>query len=246
VRPDPYAWAPHPEALAAVVVVAAGYAAAVPRFDAARARIASFVAGLTLIAVAIVTPLHSLSFHLLSMHLLQNVVLAEWAPALLVLGIPPGLAAAMTANRALRLLTHPGVALPLWLGTYFTWHVPVVYDSALRHPHSLLHAEHATYVLAGCIFWWPVFQDAPHRLANAGRAVYVFVAFLLASPLGLLLALIPHPIYDFYARARVWGLSRINDQQIAGATMAIEQSIFFFAVFAWFFFRFMAEEEAKS
>ena len=76
--------------------------------------------------------------------------------------------------------------------------------------------------------------------------MYVFAAFLLASPLGLLLALIPDPIYDYYARGRVWGLSRISDQQIAGATMAIEQSVVFFAVFALFFFRFLAEEESKS
>jgi cytochrome c oxidase assembly factor CtaG len=246
MRPNPYAWAPHPEALAAVVLAAAAYAAAAPRFGASRVRVVSFAAGLTLIAAAIVTPLHALSFHLLSMHLLQNVLLAEWAPALLVLGLPPALAEALGRNAAVRTLTRSAVALPLWLATYFTWHVPAIYDAALRHPHSLLHAEHVSYIVAGCLFWWPVFQDAPHRLSNAARALYVFAAFLLASPLGLLLALIPDPIYDYYAHGRVWGLSRISDQQIAGATMAIEQSVVFFAVFARFFFRFLAEEESKS
>ena len=246
MRPDPYEWAPHPEALAAVALVAAAYAAAAPRFNASRARIASFAVGLTLIAAALVTPLHSLSFHLLSMHLLQNVVLAEWAPALLVLGIPPLLAEALGHNRGVRLLTRPPVALTVWLATYFTWHVPAIYDAALRHPHSLLHAEHAFYIVAGCLLWWPVIQDAPQRLSNAARAAYLFVAFLLASPLGLLLALLPDPIYDFYASGRVWGLSRLADQQIAGVTMAAEQSIVFFVVAAWFFLRFLAEEEAKS
>jgi cytochrome c oxidase assembly factor CtaG len=246
MRPDAYAWAPHPEALAAVVLLAAAYAAAAPRFNASRARIASFAAGLTMVAAAIVTPLHSLSFHLLSMHLLQNVVLAEWAPALLVLGIPPLLADALGRNSVVRLLTHAPVALTVWLATYFTWHVPAIYDAALRHPHSLLHAEHASYVVAGCLLWWPVIQDAPQRLSNAARAAYLFAAFLLASPLGLLLALLPDPIYDFYARGRVWGLSRLADQQIAGVTMAAEQSIVFFLVAAWFFLRFLADEEAKS
>jgi putative membrane protein len=246
MRPDPYAWAPHPEALAAVVLAAAAYAAGAPRFNPSRARVITFTTGLVLLAAAIVTPLHALSFHLLSMHLLQNVLLAEWAPALLVLGLPRGLAEALGHNAAVRTLTRPAIALPLWLATYFTWHVPAIYDAALRHPHSLLHAEHASYVVAGCLFWWPLFEDVPHRLSNAGRAVYVFAAFLLASPLGLLLALIPDPIYDYYVHGRVWGLSRISDQQIAGATMAIEQSVVFFAVFALFFFRFLAEEDSKS
>jgi putative membrane protein len=246
VRPDPYAWGPHPEALAAVVLIAAAYAAAAPRFDASRARIASFAAGLTLIAAAVVTPLHALSFHLLSMHLLQNVVLAEWAPVLLVAGIPPGLAAALGRNGAVRLLTFAPVALLLWLGTYFTWHVPAIYDTALRHPHSLLHAEHASYVLAGCLLWWPVVHDAPHRLPTGARAGYLFAAFVLASPLGLLLALLPNPVYDFYQHGRVWGLSQIADQQLAGATMVGEQSLVFFAGFAWFFFRFLAEEEQRE
>ena len=243
MRPDPYAWAPHPEALAAVVLVAALYAAARPRYQPSRARIAAFATGLAMIAVALVTPLHALSFHLLSMHLLQNVVLAEWAPALLVLGIPSALATSLGRNRAVRWLTWPPVALVLWLGTYFTWHVPAIYDAALRHPHSLLHAEHASYVLAGCLLWWPVVHDAPHHLSSAARAGYLFAAFVFASPLGLLLALVPEPVYAFYEQGRIWGLSREADQQIAGVTMAAEQAFVFFAAFAWFFFRFLAEEE---
>ena len=243
MRPDPYAWAPHPEVLAGVVLVAFAYAAARPRFHPSRARIAAFATGLAMIAAAVASPLHSLSFHLLSMHLLQNVVLAEWAPALLVLGIPPAMAAATGGNAVIRALTYPPVALGAWLAVYFTWHIPPVYDTGLRHPDSLLHLEHLCYVLAGCLLWWPVIQSAPHNLATGGRAVYVFAAFVLGSPLGLLLTLLPSPAYDFYEHGRVWGLSQIGDQQIAGGTMVAEQSVVFFAVFAFLFFRFLAEEE---
>ena len=68
---------------------------------------------------------------------------------------------------------------------------------------------------------------------------------MLASPLGLLLALLPRPVYDFYGRApeRLWGLSRLADQQLAGLTMASEQAVVFFAVFAFFFLRFLRDEE---
>ncbi len=93
--------------------------------------------------------------------------------------------------------------------------------------------------------WWPVLQDAPHRVPSGVRAGYLFAAFLLASPIGLLLALVATPVYDFYARApeRLWGLSRLEDQQLAGLTMAAEQAVVFFAVFAVFLLRFFAEEE---
>jgi cytochrome c oxidase assembly factor CtaG len=191
-----------------------------------------------------VTPLEALSYHLLSAHLLQNVILAEWAPALLVLGIPPALAARIARLPAVGILTRPPVALGLWLLTYFAWHIPAAYDIALEHPATLLRFEHACYLAAGSLLWWPVFQDVPHRISNAGRALYLFLAFVLASPVGLLLALVPEPVYDYYVEGGgLWGLGPHADQQIAGVTMAAEQALVFFAVFAVFFFRFLADEE---
>lgn len=178
------------------------------------------------------------------MHLLQNVILAEWAPALLVLGIPLFVAEQLGRFRIVRLLTRPPVALAVWLVVYFTWHLPPAYDTALEHPATLLHLEHAMYLVAGSLFWWPVFQDAPHRPSNASRALYLFVAFILASPIGLVLALAPEAAYDYYVEGGgLWGLDADADQQIAGVTMAVEQAIVFFAVFAVYFFRFLADEE---
>lgn len=193
------------------------------------------------------TPLEALSYHLLSMHLLQNVILAEWAPALLVLAVPPSLAERIGIVPGVRQLTRPPVALGLWLLTYFVWHLPPAYDTALEHPATLLHLEHVCYLAAGSLLWWPVFQDAPQRLSNASKALYLFLAFLLASPVGLLLALAPEPAYDYYVDGGgLWGLGVHADQQIAGVTMAVEQSIVFFAVFAVYFFRFLGDEERAA
>jgi putative membrane protein len=209
-------------------------------------RVVAFAAGCLLLIATAVTPLDGLSYHLLSAHLLQNVVLAEWAPALLVLGVTPALAARLSELPGVRLLTRPPIALALWLVTYFAWHVPAAYDAALEHA-VLLHLEHACYLAAGILFWWPVFQDVPHRLSSAARALYLFLAFILASPIGLLLALLPEPVYDWYiAGGGFWGLSAHTDQQIAGVTMSVEQAVVFFAVFAVFFFRFLAEEETPE
>jgi len=247
VRPEPYVWSLHPEAVAALALSVAAYGLALRRYSPPAWRVVAFALGFLLLLATAVTPLDSLTFHLLSAHLLQNVVLAEWAPALLVLGIPPALGERLTENSVLRVLTRPLVALPLWLGTYFLWHLPPAYDAALEHPLTLLHLEHASYVAAGLLFWWPVFQDHPWRLPPSQRAGYVFAAFVLASPIGLLLALLPNAIYDFYVEgAGLWGLSPLTDQQIAGITMAAEQAVVFFVVAAFYFARFLANEERRE
>jgi cytochrome c oxidase assembly factor CtaG len=231
---DPYAWPLDPDAFVVVPALCVGYALLTRTHRPPPWRVASFSAGMLLLLAVFGTPLDTLALHhLLSAHLLQNVVVAEWAPALVVLGVPPLLARRVHVPLVL--------ALPLWLGTYFFWHVPAVYDFALEHHHTVLHLEHATYFLTGVMLWWPVVHG---RYLPQAKAMYLFAAFVLASPLGLLLALLPEPVYNFYVeRPTVWGLSHTTDQQLAGVTMAAEQAIVFFAVFAWFFFRFLNEEE---
>jgi putative membrane protein len=239
---SPYEWHFHFSTFLAVGLLAAIYVWIQRRWPADPRRRVAFDLALILLIAAYVTPLHTIALHyLLSIHLLQNVVTAEWAPGLVVFAIAPALAREVTRFRVVRALTHPLVALPLWLATYFVWHVPPIYDTALEHPDSLLHVEHATYFAAGVLMWWPVVHG---RLSDGTKALYLFGAFVLAAPLGLLLALLPNPVYDFYEAApQLWGLSDLTDQQIAGVTMAVEQAIVFFAVFAYFFARFLRTEQ---
>ena len=62
-----------------------------------------------------------------------------------------------------------------------------------------------------------------------------------------MLALLPRAVYDFYVEApRLWGLAPLEDQQIAGLVMAVSAAIVFFAAFAVYFLRFMAEEERAA
>ncbi len=244
---SPADWSWSVEALVPVIL-AAGYVLAT-RGAGERLRTVSFLSGCALLVVVLVTPLDTLAReYLVWSHLLQNVVLAEWAPLLLVLGVPPALGERLSRGAVVRFLTVPFVALPLWVGTYAAWHVPAFYDAALRHPGSLLVLEHATYLVTGILFWWCVWQDAPHRLSSAARAAYAFGAFVLSAPLGLVLALVPEPLYDAYVDApeRVWGWSRLTDQQLGGMTMAAEQSVVFFVVFAYWFLRFLAEQELEE
>jgi putative membrane protein len=231
---DPYTWPTESDAFALVPALSLAYYLLVRRHPVPRWRIACFVLALLLLVAVFATPLETLALnHLLTAHFLQNVAVAEWAPALLVLSLPPLL--------ALRVRVPMIPALVAWLGTYFAWHVPAAYDFALRHPHTVLHVEHATYLVAGTTLWWPVIHG---RHSSGAKAAYLFGAFVLASPLGLLLALLPDPVYSFYeARPTVWGLSHLLDQEIAGTTMAAEQAMVFFAAFAFYFSRFLKEED---
>jgi cytochrome c oxidase assembly factor CtaG len=229
------------EAFGLVPALAVAYFLATRRERPGRRRLVAAATALALIFFAFATELQSLALHtFLWAHLLQNVVLAEWAPGLLVLAVPP----ARAARAGGFVLFKPFVALPAWIATYLLWHLPWVYDYALRHPHSLLHVEHAMYLAAGIGLWWPVVHGTQ---SSGAKAVYLFAAFVLASPLGLLLALIPRPVYTFYAHApRTWGPGPLADQQIAGVTMALEQAIVFFAVFACYLLRFLRDEEASG
>jgi putative membrane protein len=239
---SPYDWPLDWDTLVVVPGMTAAYVWTQRRWPASPARRGVFAASQLLVLAVMLTPLATIALHyLLSAHLLQNVVLAEWAPALAVLGLAPSLARELERLRVVRVVTHPLVALPAWLLSSYAWHLPALYDTALEHQDSVLHLEHTSFFATGVLLWWPVVHG---RLSDGGKALYLFAAFVLASPLGLLLALLPNPVYDFYEHApHLWGLGHVTDQQIAGVTMAVEQAIVFFAVFAFFLGRFLRSED---
>ena len=245
VAPAPRSWYSAWDEVGVLVLVGGAYAWAASRYAVPTIRRCAFGAGLLIALAAVVTPLATLSLHyFLWAHLLQNVALAEWAPALLVVGLSPVLARALSRPSSVQVLVAPYVALPVWLAVYGVWHVPALYDAGLRH-RLVWDVEHLSYVVAGCLLWWSVFQDVPRKLSAGARSAYLFGAFVLASPLGLVLALLPSPIYAFYEQAdRLWGVSPLEDQQLGGVLMAVSEGVLFFALFAFFFIRFMAEEEA--
>jgi cytochrome c oxidase assembly factor CtaG len=188
----------------------------------------AFATGLALIGAALFSPIEHLALHsMLSFHLLQNVMLADWAPPLLVAGLMPAMLAAAERRGWLRAVTAPVVALPWWLAVWYVVHVPAVYGFALEHRWAL-GLEHLAFLTAGIAFWWPVLS--PGRMLPGPRLAYLLLAFFLAAPLSALLALVQSPVYDFYLHTpKLWGLSALEDQQIGAITMAVEQAVILFA-----------------
>src|SRR4029079_5244585 len=105
------------------------------------------------VAVPLNSALETIAIHyLLLIHLLQNVMIADWAPPLLVLGLTPAMRAAVArrGGHKLAALTRPRFVLPFWLGVWYGVPLPGFYDYALRHPW-LLNVEHALLLGAGLL-----------------------------------------------------------------------------------------------
>jgi len=205
-----------------------------------------FGLGIALIAISLNSPLETIAIHyLLVIHLLQNVMVADWAPPLLVLGLTPAMRAevARRGGHTLAVLTRPRVILPCWLVVWYGVHLPAFYDYALRHPW-LLNVEHALLLGAGLLFWWPVFSELPQHLSSAVRLVYLGAAYVGSAFLSLALIFSSSAFYGFYEAApRLWGLSPEKDQNLGGILMNGEQMIVFFAALSYFLLRLLSEEE---
>ena len=208
-------------------------------------RAGSFSAGIVLVVGALNSPLGTIATdYLVLFHLLQNVMISDWAPPLLLIGLTPPMRAgvARVGGPPFAWLTRPQVALPVWLVGWYVVHLGAVYDAAVRDPF-LLALEHAFLIAIGLLFWWPVLCDVPHAAATLTRIGYVFAAFVLSAFLGLALTFSP-PIYDYYESLseRLWGIGAQKDQNLGGILMSSEQALVFFAAIVWLLVRLFREE----
>ncbi len=204
-----------------------------------------FGAGGLLVVGALNSPLGTIATeYLVLFHLLQNVIISDWAPPLLLIGLTPRMRAdiAERGGRAFAWVTRPVVALPIWLVGWYVIHLGGVYDAAVRSP-VLLAVEHAFLIAIGLLFWWPVLCDSPRSVPTLARIGYVLAAFVGSAFLGLALTFAP-PIYDFYETlpVRLWGIGAAKDQNLGGILMSAEQALVFFATITWLLLRLLREE----
>ena len=163
----------------------------------------SFGVGLFLVAASLNSPLETIAAHrLLLVHLLQNALIADIAPLLILLGLTPAMRDALDRRGARHIRAR--YALPAWLIAWYGTHLAGFYDWALRTGWAL-NIEHALLILGGLLFWWPIVSG---RLSPPGALAYLGAGFVASSFLGLALIFSSRPFYSFYVHApRLWGLS---------------------------------------
>ena len=117
--------------------------------------------------------------------------------------------------------------MTLWLGVLVAWHLPVLYDAALRHP--LVHRlEHLSLVVVGALVWTLIVDPAGHgRLSVNGRIGLAVLMLWIGQMLAYVFVFSFHPYYDVYAEQpeRLFGLSPLMDQKLAGVVMMVEQAL---------------------
>ena len=232
--------------LALAVAAAALYAVAARRERPSRPRTTSFAAGLLLIAASLNSPLETIAAHrLLLVHLLQNALIADIAPPLLLLGLTPAMrhAVARRGGRPFAALTRARVTLPAWLAAWYGTHLAGFYNWALDTGWAL-NLEHGLLILGGLLFWWPLVTG---NLSVPPALGYLGAGFVASSFLGLAFIFSSRPLYSFYEHApRLWGLSPVRDQNLGGILMNAEQTLVFLVAIGWFVWRLLEEEHAAG
>lgn len=209
-------------------------------------RLAAFLSGLTILWIAIGSPMDGFADALLSAHMIEHLLLMSFVPPLLLLGYPTvpllrGLPRAITVHllgpllrwHALRVLgrflTTPKIA---WLAmnlAFLLWHVPRAYDFALEHErwHDF---EHICFLGTSILFWWPLIRPWPENSRPLGWHLlpYLLGADVVNTAISAMLAFCGRPVYTYYAtQPNVFGVSLVSDQVLGAVVMWVVGSIVF-------------------
>jgi putative membrane protein len=207
-------------------------------------QVAAFAAGLAVLAAALVSPLDGAAASQFAAHMVQHLVLMMVAAPLLAAGRPVlvmGAALPATGRRRLRrvaarrpvtALVHPVTVWALGTVVLWAWHLPVLYDAAVRN--DVLHAvEHATLLGTAALLWAVVLGRSQRPLAAPAAVGLLFATMLQSSGLGAVLTLAQAPLYSVHgATTSAWGLTPLENQQLAGALMWIPPGVVYLGVMA--------------
>jgi cytochrome c oxidase assembly factor CtaG len=207
----------------------------------------AFGGGMLALLVALVSPLDGLGDeYLFSAHMVQHVLIGDVAPSRVIMR--PATRRLTSLERRLGPLASPATGIALWLVFMYLWHIPALYDAAAEHP--LLHLlEHVSFFAAGVALWWPLIQPVPmrRRLTGLQPIAYIGTAKAGLAALGIFLTWSTTAIYPYYEHTpRIWGLSPIEDQNVAGVIMMVEQSMTLALVLVALFIRMLAQSETEQ
>jgi putative membrane protein len=208
--------------------------------------------GIALLFVALISPIDRLGEQFAAFHMVQHLLIADLAPICLTLALTKHILRPATRRihrieQAAGPFGHPAFGVVAYVGAMWAWHVPALYDAALRHP--LVHVlEHVSFAAAGLLYWWHLLSPirSRMRLAGMGPILYMASTKLLVGFLGILLAFSPDLLYAYDWAGSKWGLSPLDDQHVAGLIMALEQSIVMGIALAFLFFRMLEEANTED
>lgn len=219
-----------------------------------------FIAGLATLVLALASPIEAYEGQLFSVHMVQHMLIELVAAPLLLLGAPVTLALraaspwlrrrllAILQSRVVHLISFPIVAWVLFTGVNWGWHFSVLYNQALENPW-LHYVEHASFLAAALLFWWPALGVDPSRwrMPHPVRLLYLFVAMPQNSFLGVALLSAGTVLYPHYVtNLRAWGPTPLDDQRLGGTLMWVGGDLAFLAGMAVVIAGWMAYEDRRT
>ncbi|HYN33282.1 MAG TPA: cytochrome c oxidase assembly protein [Ilumatobacteraceae bacterium] len=250
---DPWRFQFHPAVWVLVVFLTGAYIymvrvigpKAVPAGQPAVSRfnIGCFVGAMVMLWVASDWPVHDIGEeYLYSMHMAQHMVLSYFLPPLVLMATPEWLLRVLVGNgrfyRVVVFFTRPVVAALLFNAIVIITHIPGVVSATVASG-PLHYSLHFAVVIFSLLMWMPVVGPFPElQISPIGKCIYLFVQSLVPTIPAAWLTFADGAVYKTYDQpVRVWGLSVVFDQQLAGAIMKTGGGIFLWAVIIYIFFK---------
>ena len=257
-------WHFHLEVWLLVASLFAAYAIAVSRIGpkyvepgrpvVTRFQVTCWCLGLLAMWLAADYPIHDVAEQsMYSVHMVQHLLLSMVSAPLLLLGTPGWLARWVLRPpsmrfRLVRRLSRFFPALFVFNAVLVFTHWPSVVDASLRSgwTHFGLH----TLVFGSAlVVWMPVVSPLPEipRLPTPARMLFLFAQSFVPTVPASFLTFGSSPLYKAYVGLpHLWGLSTLQDQQIAGLIMKIGGGLLLWMLIAVMFFRWAAEEDRRQ
>jgi len=219
-----------------------------------------FASGLVAIGLALLSPIEAYEGELFSVHMVQHILLEFVAAPLLLAAAPITLTLraaspsvrrrllSILGSRIVHLLSFPVIAWILFAAVNWGWHFSVFYDQALEN-EALHYVQHATFMGAALLFWWPALavDPSPWRMPHPVRLLYLFLAMPQNSFLGVALLSASTALYGHYVtNARSWGPTPLADQQLGGMLMWVVGDLAFLVGMAVVVFGWMRHEDRRA
>jgi putative membrane protein len=250
---DPWRFQWHPEVWVLILFLSGAYVymvrvigpQAVPEGQppVTRRHIGCFVGAMVMLWAASDWPMHDISEeYLYSMHMLQHMMLSYFLPPLVLMATPEWLLRVLVGQgrgyRVLRFFTQPVVAAVLFNMIVIVTHIPDVVAASVTSG-ALHYTLHLAVVLFSLLMWMPVVGPFPElQMTPIGKCIYLFIQSLVPTIPAAWLTFAEGAVYTSYDQPiRVWGMTVVEDQQLAGAIMKTGGSIFLWAVIIFLFFR---------